>query len=182
VCNPTPTQTHKTLACAINIAEDSTSHGKFRYSLKLGTSHSTGESSLRWHRGGQRKRHPPLLGCPVPQDQCGRPFPLLPLHPSHSPAGESSLPSCRRSCHTSLPHPAGLNAVRWVTPVPACGRQEHHQGLILRGRRRPTPPPDSGTSRSLPACCPAMLTPNFFTCGPASFTHSFSPGSHPQKG
>lgn len=62
-------------------------------------------------------------------------FPI-PFHPSHrrwrhSPVGESSLPSRRRSCHTSPPNPVGLNAVTWVTAVPAWGREKHHHGLLL---------------------------------------------------
>lgn len=46
----------------------------------------------------------------------------------------------------------------------------------------PPTPNNSGTPHSLPACCPAMLTPNLLTCCPASITHSFSPGTHPKEG
>lgn len=60
----------------------------------------------------QEKGNPPLVSA-------ARLAPCSP--PRYSPEGDSSLPSCRRSCHTSLPDPAGSNAVRWVTAVPAWG-------------------------------------------------------------
>lgn len=94
---------------------------KFGYSLNLRTSHSILERFLLAKEAGGKNSALPW----VPRTSMahgGR---------RDSPVGESSLPSCRRSCHTSLPNPMGLNAVTWVTPVPAWGREELHQGLLL---------------------------------------------------
>lgn len=147
MCNHT--QTNEILARVTNTQEqpqsgmnffwrttERMSNRKFGYSLKVGTSLSILDSFLPTKEAGGRELCPGLGA----QNQYGHPFTLFPLHPSHrgwrdSPVGESSLPSCRRSCHTSLPNPMGLNAVTWVTPVPAWEREEHHQGLLLWRRR-----------------------------------------------
>lgn len=167
-----PTQTNNILACAINIAENSPKVVQTVFGEpQRGQCDKQWEIRIQPNAGNEPQHHQDLfamaprypeegkpaleLGCPVTS--------MATLHPSHggrrdSPAGESSLPSCRRSCHTSLPDPMGLNAVRWVIPTPAWGKEEHHQGLVLlRGKCRPPPHPQQLWD---PTLTPRMLPSN----------------------